>query len=175
MKKKSKIIIIIGTVLLLAIVFVVLGLHFSKNYVKIDDNKKIIQMAKEYILDINENVEIVETSDVVKNEKLGLIAVIVKFEKEDEECAECVYLSRSKHFDNMYEIQGALSVESGKVIADSQKINGKYVAFVRGVDIPNDISNYSVEELDCTGTVENGWCIEMIETDSLDHYDVTIE
>ena len=175
MKKKTTRIIAIGAVLIFAVVSVVLGYNISKNYVEIDNDEKIVEMAKDYILNINEKAEVTEVSEVVRQEELGLVSVLIKYEQGKEKNAYCVYLSKTKYFDNMYEIQGALGTETGEIVADSQKINGKYVAFIRGIDIPDNISNYSVEKLDYAGAVENGWCLEIVETDCFGHYDVTIE
>lgn len=182
MKKHKKKIIIIGVSIMLLLVCIVPFVVLHLSYVDVNDDERIIEFVEKYVGDMHihignddeveksEDIEIVSTSDIVKDEELGVLAVLVKYKCAEGEKIKCVYLARNKWFDNLYEVQGAIGATEGEIVASSQDVNDINVAFIRGMDIPENITEYYVEELDYAGKVKNGWCLEMMQTEELTHF-----
>lgn len=179
----KKVIIIAATLVLVAIV-VVTGVIMHQCYVDIGDDERIMEFAKKYVketdIQLGDNdevqkdneVEIVSTSDIVKEEEMGIISVLVKYKSDGMEKIDCVYFTRNKIFKNLYEVKGGLGVEKGEITACSQNVNDINIAFIVGMDISDAVTEYFVEELEYTGKIEDGWCLEMMQTENLTHFEV---
>lgn len=142
------------------------GIFFyrQKDYVNVNDDEKMLTKADEYILHWNHEASIIEHSKVIKKPEMGIAAILVKYKMEQEDYVSCVYFVCKRK--NVYYLEGAQETACGEIVADSQYVNGEQIMFIRGMDIPQTVTSFRIDEIGYEAEVTGTMYLDIIATDA---------
>jgi len=178
MNKKGKyyLIGIVAVILLSVAVVSLITWNRKKDYVNHDDDEKLIQMSKDYVNHWEGTVSYTEDALVVKKADIGIIAVLLEFEKGGENNTYCVYFSVVEAGKDDYVLKGAQVAKAGSVVAEGQYVGEGVAVFIYGSGLSEETKNVYVEELAYEGKIEDNRFLDVIMSDSSPKpYEVTVE